>query len=85
MGIFRWGNYWKVLKFYAVILTIFWKKRWETFQGGILFKRGYLLRKYGKHYGSGNISATAALLGQYSYARSATENSYAKAAMGMLG
>ena len=41
--IFRWGNYLKVSQFYALILTIFWKKggnhsRGDILQGRMLIK-----------------------------------------------
>ena len=32
--IFRWRNYWKLSKFYVLILTIFWKKMGKLFKGG---------------------------------------------------
>ena len=38
-NIFRWGHNLKVLKFYVLIMTIFWEK------GGIVFKGGYYIRE----------------------------------------
>ena len=37
--IFRWGNFFKVLKFYLLLLAIFWITGWK------LFKVGYYSRE----------------------------------------